>query len=390
MVQEQKIRVLRLISRMNVGGPAIQIAGIENGINGLRFDHILVTGECDESEIDYLSSHNFNFKVEKISGLGKRIKIVDDFRTFLKLRQLIRKFNPDIVHTHTAKAGTLGRLVCLFSNRNIFLVHTFHGHLLSGYFGKFTTWMIILVERFLAKRSDVLISVGKKTRDELLDVGIGDLSKYRIINPGCELSKIPRRDEVVHSLGLNPRFRYVSWLGRIVKIKRPDRLIEIAHWLKDNYPDVRILVAGDGPLRKEVEKKASQSDLPIQFLGWVLNIESVLAVSEIMILTSDNEGTPLSLIQAQLAGLPVVATDVGSTSEIVANDETGFIVPMSVELFNKAIGTLLQDEEKARLMGQRARIRALELYSVERLVRDHEKIYLELMSSVQPISRPKL
>jgi glycosyltransferase involved in cell wall biosynthesis len=149
-------------------------------------------------------------------------------------------------------------------------------------------------------------------------------------------------------------------------------------------------VAGDGPLRKEVEKKASQSNLPIQFLGWVLNIESVLAVSEIMILTSDNEGTPLSLIQAQLAGLPVVATDVGSTSEIVANDETGFIVPMSVELFNKAIGILLQDEEKARLMGQRARIRALELYSVERLVRDHEKIYLELMSSVQPISRPKL
>jgi glycosyltransferase involved in cell wall biosynthesis len=168
----------------------------------------------------------------------------------------------------------------------------------------------------------------------------------------------------------------------LVKIKRPDRLLEIAYWLKVNYPDVRILVAGDGPLREEIEKKATQSHLPIQFLGWVLDIESVLAVSEIMILTSDNEGTPLSLIQAQMAGLPVVATDVGSTSEIVINNETGLIVPTSVELINKAIGALLQDQEKARLMGQRARIRALELYSIERLVRDHEKIYLELMSSV--------
>jgi glycosyltransferase involved in cell wall biosynthesis len=202
------------------------------------------------------------------------------------------------------------------------------------------------------------------------------------VNPGLTISPLPKRQSVTDRFGLDQNFRYISWLGRLVKIKRADRLLEIAYWLKVNYPDVRILVAGDGPLREEIEKKATQSHLPIQFLGWVLDIESVLAVSEIMILTSDNEGTPLSLIQAQMAGLPVVATDVGSTSEIVINNETGLIVPTSVELINKAIGALLQDQQKARLMGQRARIRALELYSIERLVRDHEKIYLELMSSV--------
>jgi len=378
----RKIRIMRIIARMNVGGPAIQITGIEKNLNSGIFEHLLITGNCDSSEIDYLIKNEIDLELIRVIGLGKKVNILSDIQALISIRKLIKDFRPDIVHTHTAKAGFLGRIAVLLSGLKIRLVHTYHGHLLHGYFNSFLTGLIIRTEKLLALKTNILVAVGSKVRDELLFAGIGSIDQYRIVNPGLSISTIPKRQSVTDRFGLDQNFRYISWLGRLVKIKRPDRLLEIAYWLKVNYPDVRILVAGDGPLREEIEKKATQSHLPIQFLGWVLDIESVLAVSEIMILTSDNEGTPLSLIQAQMAGLPVVATDVGSTSEIVINNETGLIVPTSVELINKAIGALLQDQEKARLMGQRARIRALELYSIERLVRDHEKIYLELMSSV--------
>jgi len=383
-----KIRLMRIIARMNVGGPAIQISGIEQNLNESIFEHLLVTGHCDETEIDYLIENEINLKVKKIPGLGKKVSFMGDLRALILIRNMIQQFNPDIVHTHTAKAGLLGRLAVLSTKKNVLLVHTFHGHLLHGYFSSIVTSVIVLIEKILASKTDILISVGKRVRDELLRVGIGIENQYRIVNPGLTIAPLPSRDLALSKYGLNPDYRYISCLGRLVRVKRPDRLLEIAAWLKINYPDVRIIIAGDGPLRKEIEQEAEKSALPIEFVGWVLDIESILALSELMILTSDNEGTPLSLIQAQMAGLPVVATDVGSVSEIVLNEETGFVVPTDTESINEAINELLIDREKARIMGQRAQVRALELYSVERLVRDHEKIYLNLIKSVQPPSRP--
>ena len=388
MAHSGKIRLMRIIARMNVGGPAIQISGIEQNLNESIFEHLLVTGHCDETEIDYLIENEINLKVKKIPGLGKKVSFMGDLRALILIRNMIQQFNPDIVHTHTAKAGLLGRLAVLSTKKNVLLVHTFHGHLLHGYFSSIVTSVIVLIEKILASKTDILISVGKRVRDELLHVGIGIENQYRIVNPGLTIAPLPSRDLALSKYGLNPANRYISCLGRLVRVKRPDRLLEIAAWLKINYPGVRIIIAGDGPMREEIEQEAEKSALPIEFLGWVLDIESILALSELMILTSDNEGTPLSLIQAQMAGLPVVATDVGSVSEIVLNEETGFVVPTDTESINEAINELLIDREKARIMGQRAQVRALELYSVERLVRDHEKIYLDLIKSVQPRSRP--
>ena len=383
-----KIRLMRIIARMNVGGPAIQISGIEQNLNESIFEHLLVTGDCDETEIDYLIENEIALDVKKIPGLGKKVKFAGDLKALILIRNLIQQFNPDIVHTHTAKAGLLGRLAVLSTKKNVRLVHTFHGHLLRGYFNSIFTSLIVLFEKILASKTDILISVGKRVRDELLYVRIGTKDQYRIVNPGLAISPLPSRDSALSRFGLNPHNRYVSWLGRLVQIKRPDRLLEIAAWLKRNHPDVRIVVAGDGPMREEIEQEAKRAELPIEFVGWVLDIESILALSELMILTSDNEGTPLSLIQAQMAGLPVVATDVGSVSEIVLDNETGIVVPTNTESINEAIDKLLLNRELSRIMGQKAQDRALGLYSVERLVRDHEKIYLDLMKSVQPHSRP--
>lgn len=373
---------------MNVGGPAIQITGLEQRLRNDIFEHRLVTGYCDASEIDYLIESGIEIKPIRINELGKSVNLINDFISIFKIIKLVRAFRPDIIHTHTAKAGLLGRVAALLGGNKVRLVHTFHGHLLHGYFNSIFTSLIVLFEKFLASKTDILISVGKRVRDELLSVGIGTKDQYRIVNPGLAIAPLPSRDSALSRFGLNPLNRYVSWLGRLVQIKRPDRLLEIAAWLKRNHPDVRIVVAGDGPMREEIEQEAKRAELPIEFLGWVLEIESILALSELMILTSDNEGTPLSLIQAQMAGLPVVATDVGSVSEIVLDNETGIVVPTNTESINEAIDKLLLNREISRTMGQKAQDRALGLYSVERLVRDHEKIYLDLMKSVQPRSRP--
>lgn len=382
MNKQFPIRVLRIIARMNVGGPAVQIVGIETHLNPQLFDHQLVTGYCDGSEIDFLYSKNIELGEIRILGLGRRIGFFSDARALLSVVQIIRKLKPDIVHTHTSKAGFIGRIAVILAAKKVKRVHTFHGHVLYGYFGLFRNTLFTNIERVLATKTDVLISVGKRVRDELISSGVGNYEKFRVINPGLSISEIPERKDAINLLNLDHSYRYVSWIGRVVKVKRPDRLLHIASYLKENHPDTRILVAGDGPLRFELENSAVKDDLPIDFVGWNLNIENILAVSDLLILTSDNEGTPLSLIQAQMAGLPVVATDVGSVSEIVLNYETGFVVPANVESLNKAITKLLLDQESARLMGERARVRALELYSVERLVRDHEDIYIDLMKSV--------
>lgn len=384
----ERIRIMRIIARMNVGGPAVQITGIEQNIDTNLFQNILLTGECDTNEIDYLIANQIRLNVNRVPGLGKSIRFMEDIKVLILIRKLIRKFDPDIVHTHTAKAGLLGRIAALSFRREIRLVHTFHGHLLHGYFNSILTAMIVKMERGLAMKTDVLIAVGRKVRDELIAANIGSLSQYRIVNPGLSIAQLPSRKDAANRFGLRSENRYVCWLGRMVQIKRPDRLLEIAAWLKSSHPDVRIVVAGDGPMREKIEQLAKSSELPIEFVGWVLDIESILALSEMMILTSDNEGTPLSLIQAQMAGLPVVATDVGSISEIVLNNETGFVVPANTQFLTEAIEKLLLDRDNSRLLGHRGKIRALELYSVERLVRDHEKIYLDLIESVQPPSRP--
>lgn len=376
------IRILRIVARMNVGGPAIQITGLEQKLRSDIFEHRLVTGYCDNSEIDYLIKSGIEIQPIRIDQLGKTLNFIGDFISLFKIITIVRFYKPHIIHTHTAKAGLLGRIAALLSGRKIRLIHTFHGHLLYGYFNSFLKFFVVSVEKFLASKTDILISVGKRVRDELLSAGIGTENQYRIVNPGLAIAPLPTRDSALSRLGLNPDIRYISWLGRLVQIKRPDRLLEIAGWLKKSHPDVRIVVAGDGPMRKDIEQVAESSELPIEFVGWILDIESILAVSEMMILTSDNEGTPLSLIQAQMAGLPVVATDVGSVSEIVINNETGFVVPIEVKFITEAINKLLLDRENAHLLGQKARVRALELYSVERLVHDHENIYLEIMKSI--------
>ena len=309
---KKRIRVMRLIARMNVGGPAIQITGLMSNLDSEDFEQKLITGFCDTSEVDYLEVSNKSLPRVKIEGFGRSVNLFSDLRALLAIRREIKNFDPDIIHTHTAKAGFLGRIASLITPKRHIRIHTFHGHLLQGYFGKFKTRLVILAERVLAEFTDKLVAVGDQVRDELLAVKIGNLEKFSVFGPGLEIRAIPERLSSLKSFGL-PEDRFiVTWIGRAVPVKAPHRIIEIAAECEQRRLKVQFVLVGEGPLLSDLKDAVKQSNLAITFLGWQSDIEKVLSFSDLVLLTSENEGTPVALIQAQMAGIPVLTTDVGS------------------------------------------------------------------------------
>ena len=178
-----KIRILRIISRMNIGGPAVQISGLMRGLDSRDFEHILLTGHCESDESDYLVSVAPDVGAIRINGLGRSLNLIADLRAFIRILKVIREFRPDIIHTHTAKAGVLGRIASIASGHSSIRVHTFHGHLLNGYFSQRTTQLVIIIEKFLALFTHSLITVGENVCNDLIKVGIGRIEKFVVIPP---------------------------------------------------------------------------------------------------------------------------------------------------------------------------------------------------------------
>jgi len=376
----ERIRVMRIIARMNVGGPAVQVSGLMRGFDSTRFDQKLVTGYCAADESDYLDTAATDVTATRIGGLGRSISPRADLMAFIQVVKEIRSFRPHIIHTHTAKAGVIGRIASLVSGRRSIRVHTYHGHLLHGYFGKFKTFLVILIEKILGLFTTRLLAVGKKVMEDLLAVGIGRREKFAVMPPGLHLPDLPARDNACTMLGLDPSLRYGSFIGRITKIKRPDRFLDVVAELQRQGSNLHFLVAGAGDLLDYCKERSAKENLPITFLGWREDIETVLAASDLVLLTSDNEGTPLSLIQAGMAHLPIVATNVGSINEIVLDGETGFLTDLSAISLAESVMKLISSESLREKMGSRAHEYTIQRYGVERLVKDHQKLYEELLN----------
>jgi len=375
----ERVRVMRIIARMNVGGPAVQISGLMRNLDPTRFEQVLVTGFCSEDEADFLETQALDVPALRVSGLGRSISAIDDGRALRSLSAQIRHFRPHIVHTHTAKAGVLGRLAATLKGNRPEIVHTFHGHLLSGYFSPTKTRAVVMVEKALARRTHSLVAVGERVRDDLLSAGIGRVDQYSVIPPGVALSTLPPLHSARRQLDIAPESFVVGFLGRLTGIKRPDRLVDVARLLKEGYPNLVFLVAGDGSEAPMLQQAASNERLPIKLLGWRSDIETVLAACDAMILTSDNEGTPLSLIQAGLAGLPVVSTRVGSVAEIVRDGHTGLLTDRDPEQLARALGVLVDDAALRSDLGNEARTWTSENYGVKRLAEDHARLYDSLI-----------
>jgi glycosyltransferase involved in cell wall biosynthesis len=372
-------RVLRIIARMNVGGPAIQIAELMTNIPNKEFEQLLITGFCDENESDYLDSIQTSIPHVRIKGLSRSLNLFNDVSAFFDLRRIMKRYRPDIVHTHTAKAGLLGRLASLSTFGGHIRVHTFHGHLLHGYFSSFKTRAVVLIEKCLGIITTSIVTVGDKVKNDLLDHGIGRANKYTVIGPGLSLQTLPIRIEAEKSLGIVSGKFNVTWIGRAVKVKSPMRLVGIAKETQKQDLGVDFLIVGDGPLIQDMKDEAHKKQLNITFLGWQNYIERVLAVSDIVILTSENEGTPVALIQAQMAGIPVITSDVGSASEVLIHGKSGFCETYSEEVFVNRIKELKADQSKRIHFGQAATEFALKKFSLQNLIDSHRSLYQKLI-----------
>jgi glycosyltransferase involved in cell wall biosynthesis len=345
-----------------------------------EFEQRLVTGVCSNEELDYLEVNQINIKSYQINGFGRHINLWKELKVFLALRKQIKFFDPRIIHTHTAKAGFLGRLASVTVSRKILLVHTFHGHLLHGYFGRNKTRLVVLAERVLSHLTNSLVAVGSQVMEDLLEVKIGRREKFIVIGPGLELKELPPRKSVIKELVLPNEKYIISWIGRMVKIKAPERILEIALECKLRNLNVHFTISGDGPLFTDLKLKAIELELPIQFLGWQSDIERILSFSDLVILTSENEGMPVALIQAQMAGIPVLTTDVGSASEVLIHEKSGFCLDYSAKDFVDKIETLINNPQMQKAFSEAGKKNAIEKFSRSRLVSDHANLYRRLIS----------
>ena len=373
---------MRIIARMNVGGPAVQVSGLMRGFDSSSFDQRLYTGFCAINEADYLETVAPDVTAIRIQGFGRRVSLKGDLIALISLVTEIRKFKPHVIHTHTAKAGFLGRIASIISMHSSIRVHTFHGHLLNGYFGSLKRSLVVLTESSLALFTDQLLAVGNKVRQDLLKAGIGKKERFGLMPPGLEISNLPNKTDSQNSFGLSNDRLQCAFIGRVTQIKRPDRFLDVVAELKSRGSQINFFIAGDGELLDFCRERIKQEELPVQVLGWQSNIEKVLSAADMVVLTSDNEGTPLSLIQAGMAGIPVVSTDVGSVSEVVLDGVTGIVTTLDIQKIADALEKLSLGKDLRARLGAAAQDFTLANFGIKRLVHDHEELYRRLLTNL--------
>jgi glycosyltransferase involved in cell wall biosynthesis len=392
------VRVLRLITRLNIGGPSIQAIALSDRLAARGFTTKLVHGTlgAGEGDMRYLLPPSVN--VDCVPTLRREIGPASDVNALVRVLALIREFRPQIVHTHMAKAGGLGRVAALLYNRGatqearVKVVHTYHGHVLDGYFGATTTAVFLGIERMLAHHTDRIVAISPAIRDELLnEQRIGRSDQYRVVPLGFDLTKLaaiddPARIAARAALDIPPMAHVVSTVGRLTAIKQHRLFLETARIVADADPDALFLVAGDGELRADLEHSARGLGLDgrVRFLGWRRDLEVVYGATDVFLLTSRNEGTPVALIESLAAGVPGVCTDVGGVRDVLradAGDPPGLVVPYDdTPGLARAVSALLGDRPGRRAMGERGRAATLARYGVDRLVDDIDALYRELLA----------
>jgi glycosyltransferase involved in cell wall biosynthesis len=364
------MKIVRIIARLNIGGPARNAVFLTQGLH----DTVLVCGEVAKAEGDmmYLASEN-GIKPIIVESLGRELSWKDDWQAFWEIYKIIQQEKPDIIHTHTAKAGTLGRMAGILYGKAI-LVHTFHGHVFSGYFGKIKTLFFIWIERFLGLFTDKIITVSENLKKELYyKYKIAPEKKIEVIELGFELDdllKLPQKeDQETVNIGI---------VGRLVSIKNHKMLFESVCRGGFKTRPYRIIVIGDGELRSELEKYVEELGIKdkVEFKGWVKDLKSIYEKLDIVALTSFNEGTPVSLIEAMAAGKAVISTDVGGVKDIVNEGKSGYLVGSgNTGEFSEKLRELIENPEKRKAFGLNGRDIVKNRFAKERLIKDTEKLY---------------
>jgi glycosyltransferase involved in cell wall biosynthesis len=359
------MRVLHVIARLNVGGTARYITRLAQELPKHKIETFIATGFVQGSEQEDPSAKNL--KVIRIPSLGRQINPIKDHFAFKQLLEIVKEVKPDIVHTHTFKAGYIGRIktqeINKAAGKEVRFVHTFHGHLFDDpEFSGLKSLIITSFERRFAMRTDAIITVGAQVGKELLERKIGQPEQFTNIPPGVEPLKLPKA---------KPRTKVtIGWIARVTGVKNPFRALEIAKL----FPDAQFLIAGGGDLLEQVKAQAPKNT---KVLGWT-DAAKLFAASDIILSTSENEGMPVALIEAQLASKPVVATNVGGVAEVVINKKTGFVTHKKTEDLAKALEKLINSKALRTAQGKAAKAHTTKAFSVEKMIKAHVSLYKKL------------
>lgn len=402
----KKTKVLQIIARLNIGGPAIHLAFLVHGLDHNRFESTLVTGQVspEEGDMSYLFD-GFREKVVMIPELQRELNLVKDVMSFCRVLKILRQENPDIVHTHTAKAGSIGRLAVfvysLIFRKKVGVLHTFHGHVFRGYFGKIKSWFFVWTERWLAKITDVIVVVSDSQKEELCSqYHIGPPDKFRTIKLGFDLkpffSSESRKGAFRRGLGIDGKTILVGIVGRLVPIKNHKMFLRSARIFLDQNPDIptKFLVIGDGELRDDLAALCNEQGLSdhVQFCGWRRDLPEVYADLDILCMTSINEGTPVSIIEAMASSVPVISTDAGGVRDLLGTlmpgvSQNGFQVlergilcrQDDPEGFARGLQYMIKNRQVWEEISNSARSFVSRVYTREQILSDMESVYLDLV-----------
>ncbi len=391
-------KVLRIINRFNLGGPTYNVAYLTKYMSS-DYETLLVGGAKDDSEesSDFILK-NLALKPLIIEEMLREINIINDYIAYKKLKKIIQEFKPDIVHTHASKAGVLGRLAAASCGVPV-IIHTFHGHVFHSYFGKLKTEFYKKIERFLARKSTAIIALSERQKDELVNLHrICNVKKVHVIPLGFDLSKFQenietKRDTFRKKYNIDDDEIVISIIGRLVPVKNHALFLEALKKVSEQTTKkIRGFIIGDGEFRQEIEMRAKELEIPfidgtktnekalLTFTSWIKEIDIALAGSDIIALTSFNEGTPVSLIEAQAANKPIISTKVGGIENVVLVHQTALLSENNqVEQFAENLLKLIEDDALRLSMSQKGWHHVKEKFHYTRLVSDMEKLYSKLL-----------
>ena len=392
MTIQRKIKILRIINRFNIGGPTYNATFLTRFMSD-EFETILIGGLPEKGEADSLHILNdYGVKPILIPELKRNPNFISDRKALKKIKTIIKEFKPDIVHTHAAKAGALGRKAA-FDCKVPVVLHTFHGHVFHSYFGKFKSEVYRRIEKRLASRSSGIIAISDQQKIELSEkFAIADKNKIEVIPLGFDLNQFQdnleiKRKKTRDKYNLSNDQIAVAVIGRLAPIKNHKLFLDTIDIVnRQTSKKTVFFIVGDGETRKEIEEQIEQikinQSIDIRLTSWIRDIQTFNAGMDIICLTSNNEGTPVSLIEAQACNIPVISTDVGGVKDIVFNNETGFIVPKNnVEKFAEKLLLLIEDKKKREKMSQNGWSFVKDNFHYQRLVKDMELYYKKLLNS---------
>jgi glycosyltransferase involved in cell wall biosynthesis len=398
------LRVARIITRLNIGGPSIQAIGLSRDLRPHGFDTCLVHGRLGVGEGDMTRLLPIDdLDNVYIDELVRPIAPFSDLRAWWRIYRVLRRWQPDIVHTHMAKAGTLGRLAAVVYNRTrptghrARLVHTYHGHVFEGYFGSPSTRVFVVIERWIARRTDALIAISPQIAHDLVHAyRIASAAQLKLIPLGFNLDRLlgvapVDRAPARASLGISDEAIIVTTVGRLTAIKQHTLFLDMAARIAPLSPRCVFLIVGDGELRPALEARARELRIAdrVRFLGWRGDLHTVYAASDVFVLTSRNEGTPVALIEAMAAGLASVSTDVGGVRDVVTGPDLGVLVPFAdVDALAAAVNALADAPARRSAMGRAARASVRERFHATRLESDIRSLYWQLVGAAAPAADP--